>query len=166
MWSTWNADDPVNQAISGDCAGYNPGIGCAAGIYLAQQVDSGAQTVTAFLNLLCSGGALSWMVIPPGASGIPALPWQLQVFGLPADVYGELQYPVGRILISHTPVPRTVNADINTLIMRYQASSDVQATSTAQAGSRHLRHGHRHPADIGNGARADGVLHGHLQPGC
>jgi hypothetical protein len=73
------------------------------------------------------------MVIPPGVSGIPALPWQLQIFPLPADVYGTLQYPAGRILICHTPVPRTINADINTLIMRYQKTSDVQATSTAQA---------------------------------
>jgi Concanavalin A-like lectin/glucanases superfamily len=133
MWNTWNADDPVNRAVARGLRWANPGIGSPLGIYLAQQVDSGAQTLTAFLNLICSGGSLSWMVIPPGASGIPALPWQLQVFPLPNDVYGEPQYPVGRLLVCHTPVPRTINADINTLIMRYQATSDVQATSTAAA---------------------------------
>jgi hypothetical protein len=133
IWSTWNADDPVNQAIGRGLRWANPGIGTPLGIYLSQQVDSGAQTVTAFLNLLCSGGALTWMVIPPGVSSIPALPWQLAVFGLPADVYGTPQYPPGRLLISHTPVPRTITADINTLILRYQKTADVQATSTAQA---------------------------------
>jgi hypothetical protein len=133
IWSTWNADDPVNKAIGRGLRWANPGIGTPLGIYLAQQVDSGAQTVTAFLNLLCSGGALTWMVLPPGVTGIPAGPWALQVFALPNDVYGGHQYPVGRLLISHSPVPRTLAADINTLILRYQKTPDIQATSTAQA---------------------------------
>jgi hypothetical protein len=133
LYSTWNADDPVNRAISRGLRWRNPGIGTPSGIYLSQPVDSGAQTITAFLTLICSGGALTWMVIPPGVSAIPAGPWQLEIFPLPADVYGTLQYPVGRILISHTPVPRTINADINTLIIRYQKTADVQATSTATA---------------------------------
>jgi hypothetical protein len=133
LYTTWNADDPVNQAISRGLRWSNPGIGTPLGIYLSQQVDSGAQTIAAFLNLLCSGGALTWMVTPPGVTQAPAGPWQLQVFGLPADVYGTLQYPVGRLLISHTPVPRTINADINTLVIRYQVSTDIQATSTTKA---------------------------------
>jgi hypothetical protein len=133
IWGTYVPDDPVNQAIARGMRWANPGIGSPQGIYLSQQVDSGAQTITAFLNLLCTGGALTWMVIPPGASGIPALPWPLQVFPLPANVYGQPQYPPGRILISHSPIPRTIAADINTLIMRYQITADVQATSTKPA---------------------------------
>ena len=52
---------------------------------------------------------------------------------LPADLYGKPQYPPGRILISSSPVPRTLTADINTLIIRYQITADIAATSTAAA---------------------------------
>jgi hypothetical protein len=133
LWTVWNADNVINGAIARGLRWSNPGIGSPSGIYLAQQVDSGAQTVSAFLTLLCTGGSLTWMLIPPGVSGVPALPWVLQIFGLPQNVIGQPQYPPGRILISHSPVARTVAADINTLIMRYQVSSDVQATATAAA---------------------------------
>ena len=129
-WTTWNADNPVNAAISRGLRWSNPGIGTPAGIYLSQQVDSGAQTVTSFLNLLCNGGALTWLVVPAGAGGLPAGPWQLAVIGLPNDVYGTPQLPPGRIVVSHSPVARTVNADINTLVIRYQKTADIPATPT------------------------------------
>ena len=133
IWASWNADDPVNRAISRGLRWQNPGIGTPFGIYLQQQVDSGAQTITAFLNLLCNGGALTWLVIPPGASGNPALPWPLAVIPLPQDVYGTPQYPVGRILVSHSPVSRTVATDINTLVIRYMKTPDIQPTTTKAA---------------------------------
>lgn len=133
IYNTWTPDNPVNLAIGRGLRWANPGIGSPAGIYLAQQTDSGAQTITSFMNMLCTGGALTWMLTPPGASGNPALPWVLAVFPLPANLYGSPQYPPGRILVSHSPVPRTLNSDINTLIIRYQISADVAATSTAAA---------------------------------
>jgi hypothetical protein len=133
VWTAWNPDNPVNAAVGRGLRWQNPGIGMPAGVYLGQQVDSGAQTITAFLNLLCSGGALTWLVIPPGASAPPAPPWQLNVIPLPADVNGVPQYPVGRIIVAHSPVPRTIAADINTLVIRYQLTADVPATSTLAA---------------------------------
>ena len=133
VWTAYTLDNAINAAIGRGLRWANPGVGSPAGIYYSQAVDSGAQTITAFLHLACTGGALTWMVIPPGVTGVPAGPWQLAVFGLPQNVYGQPQYPPGRILISHTPVPRTIAADINTLIIRYQSSPDVQSTSTAQA---------------------------------
>jgi hypothetical protein len=132
-YTTWNADNPVNTAIGRGLRWQNPGIGTPSGIYLAQQVDSGAQMITDFLNLLCTGGGLSWMVGPSGASGNPASSWALTVFPLPADLYGQPQYPPGRILVSSSPVPRTLADDINTLVLRYQITADIAATSTAAA---------------------------------
>jgi hypothetical protein len=133
LWSVYTIDNAVNAAIGRGLRWANPGIGQPAGIYYGQAIDSGAQTIGAFLTLACSGGALTWMVIPPGATGIPALPWQLVVFPLPQNVYGQPQYPPGRILVCHSPVARTIAADINTLIIRYQITADVPATSTAPA---------------------------------
>ena len=132
-YTTWNADNPVNAAIGRGLRWQNPGIGTPSGIYLGQLVDSGAQTITAFLNLLCTGGGLTWLVTPSGASGNPAGAWSLVVIPLPADLYGKPQYPPGRILVSSSPVPRTLTADINTLIIRYQITADIAATSTAAA---------------------------------
>jgi hypothetical protein len=133
IWDSWVPDDAVNRAISRGLRWANPGIGSPYGIYLGQQVDSGSQTVTDFMNLLCTGGGYTWLVIPPGATGIPCGPWQLAVVPLPQNVYGTPQYPPGRIIVSHTPVPRTIAADINTLVLRYQATPDIQATATRPA---------------------------------
>jgi hypothetical protein len=133
VWTTWNADDPVDQAINRGLRWANPGIGTPSGIYLAQKTDSGASTITEFLQLLCTGGGLLWSLTPPGATGPPAGPWTLSVFPLPQDVNGILQSPNTRILVCHSPVSRTVHSDINKIILRYQKTGDIPATSTRAA---------------------------------
>lgn len=133
VYTTWNADDPVNQAIARGMRWLNPGIGSPAGIYLGQKVDSGSHTVTQHLQLICNGGALLWSLQPPGASVPPAGPWKLNIFPLPQDVNGRLQSPNQLLLISHSPVPRTIAADINTLVIRYQKTADIPATAKKKA---------------------------------
>lgn len=133
IYTTWSADDPVNQAITRGLRWANPGIGSPAGIYLGQKLDSGAQTVTQHLTLITSGGGLLWSLQPPGASRPPAGPHKLSVFPLPADINGRLQSPNTRLLVSHSPVARTIAADINTIVLRYQATADKPATSKTKA---------------------------------
>lgn len=134
LWSTWNADDPVNRAIGERGLRWvNPGIGAPAGIFLAQQQDSGSQTVTAHLTLLVTGGGLVWLVTPGNASSLPAGPWVLTVRPFSSDANGNPLQKPDRILISSTPVARTIAADINTLVLRYQITADVAATGTKKA---------------------------------
>lgn len=133
-YDTWGADQPVIFAISrGMRWTLKPGIGTPSGIYTVQVQDSGSETITAHLDLLITGGGLLWQVQRGIASTIPAGPWNLAVFPFKSDSNGlPLQAP-DRLLISNSPVPRTVTADINTLILRYQATADVAATSTKPA---------------------------------
>lgn len=133
LYTTWNADDAVNQAISRGMRWANPGIGTPAGIWLGQQQDSGSQTVTAHMNLLVTGGGLLWQVTQGGASSVPASPWVLQVKPFTSDFNGNPLVKPDRILICSSPVSRTVHTDINTLIIRYQATADTPATGTAAA---------------------------------
>ncbi len=126
----WNADDAINQAIVRGLRWVNPGIGTGpAGnpVYLAQQVDSGSQTVTDHLNLLTTGGSLLWDVQEGQGSALPSGPWQLRVFPYPTDISGNPNGAPTRLLIATTPVARTIAADINTLVLRYQATPDIPA---------------------------------------
>ena len=55
--STWPAGQPdqsVNDAIARGLPWVNPGIGTPAGAWFGQAVDTGAQTITALLTLVCS----------------------------------------------------------------------------------------------------------------
>jgi hypothetical protein len=133
FWTTWNADNPVNRAISRGLRWNNPGIGTPSGIYLGQVQDPASMSVTAFLNLLCTGGGLLWQVNPGIASTLPAAPWVLSVFEFPIQSNGNPTAPPSRILVSSAPVPRTVVADINTILLRYQATADIAATTTKAA---------------------------------
>lgn len=133
IYTTWNADDAVNQAIGRNMRWQNPGIGAPSGIYLAQKQDSGSQTITGHMNLLITGGGLTWMVTPGTVSSPPADPWVLTVSPFTQDAAGNPTQPPDRILISNTPVARTIAADVNTLVLRYQATADIAATPTAKA---------------------------------
>ena len=132
-YQSWTPDDPVNRAIARGLRWDNPGIGSPAGIYLGQQQDSGSLSITAFMNLLCSGGGLLWQVTPSAATGIPAPSRTLSVFPLKSDAYGVPTGPPDLMLVSTTPVPRTVLLDVNNILLRYQVSADIPATSTAAA---------------------------------
>lgn len=133
IYTTWNADDPVNQAITRGMRWVNTGIGKPAGIFLSQQQDSGSQTVAAHLGLIITGGGLLWQVSPGNASTVPAGPWILKVSPFTQDANGNPTRSPDRIIVSNSPVPRTVAADINTLVIRYQATADVAATATKKA---------------------------------
>lgn len=133
LYTTWNADDAVNQAIFRGMRWENPGIGKPAGIFLGQQQDSASETITAHMNLLITGGGLLWMVSPGTASSPPAGAWKLKVFPFTQDFNGNPTRTPDRLLVSKTPVARTIAADVNVLFLRYQATADVAATSTKKA---------------------------------
>jgi len=113
-WPVGQPDDAVNEAIARGLPWVNPGIGTPAGAWFGQAVDSGAQTITALLNLVCTRGALTWYVNsqPGGHPGD-----DLSVFPLPSAV--------NRLLVCTSPVPRTLGGDINTIWIRYEVSADT-----------------------------------------
>jgi hypothetical protein len=122
--STWPASQPdqsINNAITRGLPWTNPGVGSPSGIWLGQAVDSGAQTITALLNLLCTRGGLTWYV--NSQPGGPYNSADLAVFALPSAV--------NRLLVCTTPVPRTLGGDINTIVIRYQVSADNTTTNAA-----------------------------------
>jgi hypothetical protein len=106
FYQNWNLNDPVNQAIQRGLRWSNPGI---QGGWLAQQVDSASQTVTDFLNSVCTNSAQVWQVDRWGA---------LQVTGIPSEV--------SRLLVCTSPVARTIAADITTVFLKFEASDDGQ----------------------------------------
>jgi hypothetical protein len=120
--STWPNSEPdqsINNAIARGMPWVNAGVGTPSGAWYGQSVDSGAQTITALLNLLCTRGGLTWYVnSQPGA-----LPGDdLSVFPLPTVP--------NRLLICTQPVPRTLGGDINTIFIRYEISADTSAAAT------------------------------------
>jgi len=117
-WPSGEPDASVNAAIIRGLPWVNPGVGTPAGAWYGQAVDSGAQTITALLNLICTRGGLTWYVNsqPGGEYGD-----DLSVFPLPATA--------DRLLVATTPVARTLGGDINTIFLRYQATADNENAS-------------------------------------
>jgi hypothetical protein len=160
---SWSVDGPVNTAIARGLRWANPGLNNPGSAYLGPVQNPGSLTVTGFLNLLCTGGALSWQLVQPAsASSFPPGPWELSLFTLPTDVTGNpVQSPPSLSLastvfsfnrwtrsdlavaaarrspdlyiVNTNPIGRTITADINTLILYYQVSPDTTATDTAPA---------------------------------
>src|ERR1035441_2196640 len=119
-WPSGQPDASINAAISRGLAWANPGVGTPSGAWFGQGVDSGAQTITALLNLICTRGGLTWMVnSQPG--GVPGD--DLSVFPLPTVV--------NRLLVCTTPVARTLGGDINTIYIRYEISADTTSGTTS-----------------------------------
>jgi len=106
FYRTWSLNDPVDQAIARGLRWKNPGI---AGGWLAQQVDSASQTVTDHLNSICTPSAQVWQVDKWGT---------LNVTGIPSQV--------NRLLVSTSPVARTIANDVTTVFLKYEASDDGQ----------------------------------------
>ena len=122
--TTWlQPDNGINQAIARGMPWANPGLDSgpyASQYWFGQQVDSGDQTVTDFMNLLCTRGGLLWYVnCQPG--GLPGN--DLQVFPLPTTP--------NRLLVCTQPVPRTLGGDVNTIWIRYMVSADNTTTGAA-----------------------------------
>lgn len=113
-WGTGTPDNAVNAAITRGLAWANAGIGSPSGMWVGQPVDSGAQQITDLLNLICTKGGLTWYVrCRPGVN-------KLLVFALPTVVTN--------LLVSSTPVPRTLGGDVNTIFLRYQSTKDAAAS--------------------------------------
>jgi hypothetical protein len=119
-WGTGTPDNAVNAAIVRGMPWVNPGIGSPTGMWTGQQVDSGAQTIPDLLNLVCTRGGLTWYVSsqPGGLIGN-----DLSVFPLPTTP--------NRLLVSTSPVPRTLGGDINTIYIRYMVTADNSTTGAA-----------------------------------
>jgi hypothetical protein len=116
-WPTGLPDQAVNLAIGRGLRWTNAGIGSPANIWLGQEVDPGAQTITDLLNLCCTFGSLTWYV------NTSALGNALSVFPLPAT-------PTN-LLVSTSPVARTLGGDITTVWERYEVSADNSTTGAA-----------------------------------
>jgi hypothetical protein len=124
--STWPASQPdqsINNAITRGLPWTNTaGIGTPSGAWYGQSVDSGAQTIAGLLTLVCTRGALVWYVnSQPG--GFPGT--DVTVFPLPVTP--------NRLLISSNPVPRTLGGDVNSIIIRYQATADTTSSGGVAA---------------------------------
>lgn len=117
--SAGSQNDAVNQAIGRGLRWVNPGI--PSSVWFGQQVDSAADTIADLLNLFCTRGSLTWYV----TTG---------TYGNTLSVYAFPQNPTpaqaNRILVSTTPVSRTLGGDINALYGRYQTSPDAATAAT------------------------------------
>jgi hypothetical protein len=112
IFTTWGFNDAINQAIARGLRWLNPAPGITAG-WLAQQPDSGSLTITDFLNLITVQSGQLWNIDR----------WnRLSVFPLPNVV--------NRLLVSTSPVTRTVANDITTVFLKYEASDDGQGNTT------------------------------------
>src|SRR6185503_8961185 len=109
IWSTWNdIDDHLDQAISRGLLWRNNGLSGTSGLWFGDQMDAGAQQISDFLNSVTVQGALAWKIAHrDGLVTISALP-----------------SAPNRILVSNTPVSRTIAEDINRVFIRYQSAAD------------------------------------------
>jgi hypothetical protein len=160
---TWNVDAPLDFAIGRGLRWTNLGLNAPGGAYLGPVQNPGSLTITDFMNLLCTGGALSWQLVqPPSASSFPPGPWVLDLFPLPTDTSGNpiesapsnvlssqlftfnrwsrsdlsstlSRRPPDLYIVNTNPVGRTITADINTIIIYYQVTADTVATATVPA---------------------------------
>jgi len=112
VWSTWNLNDGINRAITRGLPWINPGVGSG---YIASstQVDSGSQTITDFLGTVISSPPQTWYVDRAST---------LKVTGIPSTVT--------RLLVATTAPTRTLNADVNTIFLKYVISDNAKGKTT------------------------------------
>ena len=116
-YTAWTADNPIDLAIGRGLPWTKPVLAGTPGLWLSQQEDDASQTITDFLNLLCTNGALTWYVDRGGV---------LRIIPIPT-------VPT-RLLVCTTPAARTITADVNSLWVRYQVTADsTSGTSSAAA---------------------------------
>jgi hypothetical protein len=89
------------------------------GVWLGQEVDSAAQSITSLMNLCCTYGGLTWWVNTTQYGNF------LQLFPLPAVP--------DRILVASDPVPRTVAGQPTTIWERYQVTGDSPQNGSGTA---------------------------------
>lgn len=128
VWPASEPDEIVNRAISRGLPWVNTGLNSSpyfSQFWLGQGVDPGAQTVTAFLNLITSRGGLTWYVnSQPG--GVYAGD-DLSVFPLPTVP--------NRLLVCTTPVARTLGGYVNSIFVRFCSVADNSSASPPVAAS-------------------------------
>lgn len=112
-WGTGTPDNAVNAAIVRGLNWVSPGIGSPSGMWTGQQFDSGSQTITDMLNLVCSKGGLTWQVTTGPGGNV------LTVFPLPTTA--------NRILVATSPEPQTIASGADAIFIRYQSSADGAA---------------------------------------
>jgi hypothetical protein len=132
IWTAWNQNNPVDAAITRGLRWNKPSL-ASTGLYLAEQQDSGSQTVTDFLNLITRPGAYTWHV---GRRNT------LSVFPVPTTVT--------RVLMASSPQARSLAGYINALYGRYQSADDGTNPATFALTSATL------PASITRHGRQEG----------
>jgi len=110
-YSTYTPDDVITNAIGRGLRWGAPSIS-TSGLYLGQPADSADQTITEFMGAVTSLGAYGWRVDPLGNTVTVA----------------PLPVAPTRILVSTTPVARTIVADVNAIAVLYVASDDGGGT--------------------------------------
>ena len=114
IYSSWTATDILNQAIG---RGLGWVVGSIGSGYLAQQYDSGSQTVQDFLNQYTSPGSATWRVHRTAAGN------QIDVYPIPTT-------PT-RILIATAPAARTLAGYYNAIWIRYQNNNPATGSNTS-----------------------------------
>lgn len=124
VWPAGEPDEIINRAIGRGLPWVNPGLNSSpyfSQFWMGQATDPGSSTVTAFLNLICSRGGLTWYVnSQPGGAYAGD---DLQVFPLPTVP--------NRLLVCTTPVPRSLGGYVNSLVIRYCSVADNATTGAA-----------------------------------
>lgn len=110
-YSSWNATDPLNGAIS---RGLDWLVGSTAGAYLGTAQPNGSMSITDFMNLLTTPQSNTWRLQRIWAG------LQVNVMNIPSAVT--------RLLITTLPAARTLAGYVNVLVIRYQATADKGAT--------------------------------------
>jgi hypothetical protein len=116
VWTTWNQNDAINQAIARGLRWTNPGLS-ATGLYLGQQEASGSQTISAFMAALITYGAYLWGVDQYG---------NLSTWPLPVPPYTP-----DRIIVAQAPAGRTITAAVDSVFLNYQVTADPTTTSSS-----------------------------------
>lgn len=124
-WPNGEPDEILNNAIGRGLNWVNPGLNAspyAGQFWFGQALDPATATVAQLMNLITGRGGLLWYVNsqPGGLIGN-----SVTLFPLPTVP--------NRILVSTSPVGRTLGGDVNTIFIRYQSVADDSANGTAAA---------------------------------
>jgi hypothetical protein len=114
IFSSWTVSSVITSAQSRGLP-WKLGTVPGSGLWLGDAQDSGSLTVTDFLNNVTVQGGFIWSVDERDLT--------LSIFALPTTV--------NRLLISSSPVPRTIAEDVNSVWLRYEATADNSTTDSA-----------------------------------
>lgn len=159
VYTKWNADEPINEAINRGLRWRNDGIGKPTGIFVQNPQDTGSFVIQDFLNQLCTGGQLYWTLEPPNSVRPPAGPWTIRLRTFPNDFDGNPlsaglgtpeqwqinnwvrtdlkrflpRLPPELYIVNTNPIARTITNDYNTLWIKHQLTADTPAKSNPKS---------------------------------